>query len=103
MILLKAGSSSSVWFFSNGYSVEYLFMATLCLTIGVTVPISPRYPMVCSRCRISSAFLSAALIRLGMKIRPADYTDFKALTNMPVASTVSASKDMGTIAVSADW
>ena len=49
------------------------------------------------------AFLSAALIRLGMKIRPADDTDFKALTNMPVASTVSASNDMGTIAVSADW
>ena len=44
MILLKAGSSSSVWFFSNGYSVEYLFMATLCLTIGVNGADQPEIP-----------------------------------------------------------
>ena len=103
MILLKAGSSSSVWLFSNGYSVEYRLTATLCFTIGVTVPTSPRNPIVCSRCRNSSDFLSAALIRLGTKIRLADEIDFNALTNMPVASTVSASNDMGIIAVSADW
>ena len=97
MILLNDGSIAASWFFSNGYKVVYLLTDTLCLTVGTTVPTKPRNSVVCVLWRSSSGFRSEVLIRFGINTRSAEDTVFSALTNIPVASTVSASNDMGII------
>ena len=102
MILSNEGSTAASWLFSSGYRVVYRLTATLCFTVGMTVPTSPRNSVVCALCRSSSDFYSDVLIRFGRNTRSAADAVFNALTNIPVASTVSASNEMGMIAVSAD-
>ena len=101
MILPNAGSITASWLFSSGYSVVYRLTDTLCLTVGTTVPTKPRNSVVCVLCRSSSDFLSDVLMRLGINISSAEDTVFMALMNIPVASTVSASNEMGMMAASA--
>lgn len=102
MILSNEGSTAESWFFSSGYKVVYRLTATLCFTVGMTVPTNPRNSVVCALWRNSSDFFSDVLIRFGMNTRSAADTVFSALTNIPVASTGSASNEMGMMAVSAD-
>lgn len=101
MIFLNAGSTMSSCVFSKGYNVVYRFTATLCFTIGITAPTSPSNSMVCALCLNSSDLRSDVMIRLGMNTRLAFDTLFNALMNIPVASTVSGSNEIGIIAASA--
>src|SRR5574344_10697 len=102
IILLNAVSTALILGLSNGYRVVYLFTTTLCFILGRTTPNNPRNSVVCARCLSSSDVPSEVLILFGAKTSFAVDIVLRAFTKIPVASTVSASNDIGITAMSAD-